>query len=60
MSKSNVEPLLKENPNRYVMFPLSDKSIWDMYKKMMDCFWRAEEIDFSDDLNIIVHANIIL
>lgn len=51
MSKSNVEPLLKENPNRYVMFPLSDKSIWDMYKKMMDCFWRAEEIDFSDDLN---------
>tara|TARA_Y100000389_G_scaffold41141_1_gene35802 strand:- start:899 stop:1822 length:924 start_codon:yes stop_codon:yes gene_type:complete len=33
------------------MFPLSDKSIWDMYKKMMDCFWRAEEIDFSDDLN---------
>ena len=50
MSK-NSEPLLTENPNRFVMFPLSDKSIWDMYKKQMDCFWRAEEIDLSQDLN---------
>jgi ribonucleotide reductase beta subunit family protein with ferritin-like domain len=50
MSKSKKEPLLTENPNRYVMFPLTDKSIWDMYKKMMDSFWRAEEIDFSQDL----------
>ena len=33
------------------MFPLTDKSIWDMYKKQMDCFWRAEEIDLSQDLS---------
>jgi ribonucleotide reductase beta subunit family protein with ferritin-like domain len=46
----NKEPLLTENPDRYVMFPLTDKSIWDMYKKQMDCFWRAEEIDLSQDL----------
>ena len=45
-----IEPLLKENPDRFVMFPLTDTKIWDMYKKMMDCFWRAEEIDFSDDM----------
>ena len=44
------EPLLAENPNRYVMFPLQDQDIWKSYKKMMDCFWRAEEIDFSKDL----------
>jgi ribonucleotide reductase beta subunit family protein with ferritin-like domain len=50
MSK-NTELLLTENPNRFVMFPLSDKSIWDAYKKQMDCFWRAEEIDFSQDLS---------
>ena len=50
MSK-NSEPLLAENEDRYVMFPLTDKSIWDMYKKQMDCFWRAEEIDLSQDLN---------
>jgi len=44
------EPLLTENPNRYVMFPISDNEIWCHYKKMMDCFWRAEEIDLSKDL----------
>jgi len=43
------EPLLTENPNRYVMFPLTDTDIWKSYKKQMDCFWRAEEIDFSKD-----------
>ena len=44
------EPLLTENPNRYVMFPISDNEIWSHYKKMMDSFWRAEEIDLSKDL----------
>ena len=51
MSSPQKEALLTENPNRFVMFPLSDQDIWKMYKKMMDCFWRAEEIDFSKDLN---------
>jgi ribonucleotide reductase beta subunit family protein with ferritin-like domain len=50
MSSPQKEELLTENPNRFVMFPLSDQDIWKMYKKMMDCFWRAEEIDFSKDL----------
>ena len=50
MSKMTKELLLAENPNRFVMFPLQDKDIWKLYKKMMDCFWRAEEIDFSKDL----------
>ena len=50
MSSPKKEVLLTENPNRFVMFPLSDQDIWKMYKKMMDCFWRAEEIDFSKDL----------
>ncbi len=50
MSKHADEPLLTENEERYVMFPISDDSIWKMYKKMVDCFWRAEEIDFSKDL----------
>lgn len=44
-----VEPLLTENPNRYVMFPLQDVDIWKLYKKMFDCMWRAEEIDLSKD-----------
>ena len=49
MSKQHVEPLLAEDENRYVMFPIQDQSIWDMYKKQVDCFWRAEEIDLSKD-----------
>tara|TARA_Y100000992_G_C21260433_1_gene490995 strand:- start:676 stop:1650 length:975 start_codon:yes stop_codon:yes gene_type:complete len=51
MSKISTEPLLTEDDNRFVMFPIQDESIWKMYKKQMDCFWRAEEIDLSKDLN---------
>jgi len=54
MSKNLKEPLLTENPNRYVMFPLQDEEIWQHYKKMEDCFWRTEEIDLSKDL---IHWN---
>lgn len=50
MSKTTTEPLLTEDDNRFVMFPIQDDSIWKMYKKQMDCFWRAEEIDLSKDL----------
>ena len=50
MSKSQNEPLLQDDENRYVMFPIQDQDIWQMYKKQIDCFWRAEEIDLSKDL----------
>ena len=50
MSNKTEEPLLTEDDNRYVMFPIKDQEIWKMYKKQMDCFWRAEEIDLSKDL----------
>ena len=50
MSKNIPEPLLEDNPNRYVMFPIKDHDIWQLYKKMFDCMWRAEEIDLSKDM----------
>ena len=50
MSRTIIEPLLTEDDNRYVMFPIKDEAIWKMYKKQMDCFWRAEEIDLPKDL----------
>ena len=50
MNKINNEPLLTENNDRYVMFPIVDQDIWKMYKKQVDLFWRAEEIDLSKDL----------
>ena len=49
-SALTVDPLLLQNDSRYVMFPIKDADIWKMYKKQIDCFWRTEEIDFSDDL----------
>jgi|UniRef100_A0A6C0CK44 ribonucleoside-diphosphate reductase subunit M2 len=51
MSKSQTEVLLQEDDSRYVMFPLQDQDIWKMYKKQVDCFWRAEEIDLSKDMS---------
>lgn len=50
MSKNIVEPLLAPDDNRFVMFPIKYEDIWSMYKKQIDCFWRAEEIDLSKDL----------
>ncbi len=44
------EPLLIPDDNRFVMFPIKYDDIWAMYKKQIDCFWRAEEIDLSKDL----------
>ena len=47
---NKIEPLLATNDQRYVMFPIYNKPIWDMYKKQVECFWRAEEVDLSKDL----------
>jgi ribonucleoside-diphosphate reductase subunit M2 len=44
------DPILKEDESRLTMFPLQYGDIWEMYKKQVDCFWRAEEIDLSKDM----------
>ena len=51
MSRNSSEFLLTPDDNRFVMFPIKCNDIWKMYKKQMDCFWRAEEIDLSKDMN---------
>ena len=50
MSKNVSEPLLTPDDNRFVMFPIKYDDVWQMYKKQVDCFWRAEEIDLTKDL----------
>jgi ribonucleoside-diphosphate reductase beta chain len=47
----NTEPLLEENPNRFVIFPIRFPEIWDFYKKAQGSFWTAEEIDLKDDIS---------
>merc|ERR550514_1965476 len=44
------DPLLKDNPQRWVMFPIQYPAVWEMYKKHEASFWTAEEIDLSQDL----------
>ena len=46
-----IEPLLKPDDSRYVMFPIKDNDIWKMYKKSVDSFWVAQEVDLSKDLS---------
>ena len=45
-----TEPILEANDDRFVLFPICHDDVWQMYKRQMDCFWRAEEIDLSKDL----------
>ena len=45
-----TELLLKENPNRFVIFPIKFPKIWEMYKKHEASFWTTEEIDLETDI----------
>jgi len=47
---AQTEPILQENKDRFVIFPIKHHDIWDWYKKMEACFWTAEEIDLHQDL----------
>jgi ribonucleoside-diphosphate reductase beta chain len=48
------EPLLQENPNRFVIFPIQHADLWKMYKDHVSVFWRPEEVDLAKDM---VHWN---
>src|ERR1700756_2287838 len=43
------EPLLTENKDRFVLFPIKHNNIWQMYKQAEASFWTAEEIDLGPD-----------
>ena len=47
---SSDEPLLRENPNRFVVFPIEYPDIWKMYKQAVASIWTVEEVDLSKDL----------
>lgn len=47
---SAVEPILQENKDRFVIFPIKHHDIWEWYKKMEASFWTAEEIDLHQDI----------
>ena len=45
-----ADPILCENIQRFTAFPIVYADMWTLYKKQVDCFWRAEEIDLSKDI----------
>lgn len=45
-----TEPILAENKDRFVIFPIKHNDIWEYYKKSEASFWTAEEIDLSNDM----------
>lgn len=47
---AQLEPILEENKNRFVLFPIQHDDIWSFYKKAEASFWTAEEIDLQPDL----------
>lgn len=49
-----VEPLLLESNRKFTAFPIIYQDIWDEYKNQVACYWKVEEIDFSNDYNDFV------
>ena len=47
---AQLEPILQENPGRFVIFPIQHDDIWKFYKNSEACIWTAEEIDLGQDL----------
>lgn len=46
-----VEPILQENKDRFVIFPIQHHDLWEWYKKSQASIWTAEEIDLHQDLS---------
>lgn len=47
---AQVEPILEENKNRFVLFPIQHDDIWKAYKTQEASIWTAEELDLAQDL----------
>merc|ERR1712042_227406 len=50
MKDFSNEPLLKDNPGRFVILPIQYDDIWRMYKQAQSSFWTAEEVGLEKDL----------
>lgn len=49
LTRSQDEPLLVENRDRFVILPIKYDAVWQMYKQAEASFWTAEEVDLSED-----------
>jgi len=44
-----MEPILRPNPDRFVIYPIVHSDLWQQFKRQEASFWTAEEIDLTDD-----------
>jgi ribonucleotide reductase beta subunit family protein with ferritin-like domain len=49
-NNASSELVLRDNPNRFVIFPIQNGRLWDMYKRAVASFWTVEEVDLGGDL----------
>jgi len=50
VANTATEPILAENPDRFVILPINYTEVWKMYKTAVASFWTAEEVDLNADL----------
>jgi len=51
LQTAHEEPILRDNPDRFVIFPIMHHDIWEHYKRQQKAFWRVEEVDLAQDLS---------
>lgn len=44
-----VEPILRENPNRFTLFPIMKPKLYRHYKEALSVFWVVEEVPLDKD-----------
>lgn len=47
------EPILREQNQRFCMFPIRYKQLWEMYKKAEASFWTGNDSFPCDSLSIL-------
>lgn len=52
-----IEPILRENPHRFTLFPVAKPKLFAKYKNSLSVFWVPEEVDLSKDLRDWVKLN---
>jgi len=48
-SEAFVEPMLRENPNRFTLFPIMKPKLYQQYKNHLSVFWVVEEVSLERD-----------
>jgi ribonucleoside-diphosphate reductase beta chain len=52
-----IEPILRENPHRFTLFPVAKPKLFAKYKHALSVFWVPEEVDLSKDMRDWVKLN---